>query len=889
MNIEKITVRNYRGIVARTVEFAQKGVTVLQGPNEMGKSSMIEAFDIILKFPHTSTAQEVVAIKPVNEDVGTEIDVVLRTGDYHVRYYKRFHKKPEAVLDILAPNKAHYTSAEAHNGMNEILKETMDQALFRAVRLQQGMGVGQAKLGDVPSLQEALDRAAGGNMAGQAELTLFQRIQDEYTRYFTLGKGKTTRDYQDKLERAAHAEQALHAIEQKILSVQQETETLEQRERLLQQAHKEIAKNEEAYQAASSQMTVISELEDQVTQITHRVGETKRWVEATERRYNERVLTSTQVDQKTRAIHETSVRREQAEADVPALRATLEHARSAWDMAKTLRDAKHQYSEKLRRQSDFLQTSQSVSRLEEQLRQVDILRQEHAAQLEIIQRRAVTEEIVDKVQKQYDRVIKARAVCDVSAPVVTVTRLATPDVLVDSTSIAPNTPFQQRVAHPLTIVVPGVAEVVVAAGASFDNSQHKLEQEEERLLKMCHDVGLTTADAVKSAWDQKLQAQRQADDCAKRLERLLDGNSYEQWQDQLLAHKARLDALGSVSAPEGLPTQSDLLELQTMLQHASYEEERAVQAVDVAQDKFRVIDGQWKEHQAALKGLVEVEQRERDEQTKSLDKLQRDRQERSDDDLLKDWQEAQREAAAVAQQLDKVHADLVALAPDDLREHFDNLKYRRQRLRQEANDLTIEIERLKSRLETKGAEGLYEQKVRAQTVWQRADHERTVAQRQASAAKLLFKTFSEARTRAQGEYRQPLSQAIERLGRLVYGRDFAIELNDDLMIARRYLNGLAVPFSSLSKGAQEQLVLLTRLAAAQLVAGTEGVPVIFDDALGSTDESRLEGMGTVLNAVGRTCQVIILTCIPSRYSWVGSAHAINIALEDPSSSALTAG
>ncbi|MEM6936367.1 MAG: hypothetical protein AAF552_07900, partial [Pseudomonadota bacterium] len=92
----------------------------------------------------------------------------------------------------------------------------------------------------------------------------------------------------------------------------------------------------------------------------------------------------------------------------------------------------------------------------------------------------------------------------------------------------------------------------------------------------------------------------------------------------------------------------------------------------------------------------------------------------------------------------------------------------------------------------------------------------------------------------------------------------------------RTLEGKRLPLESLSIGAQEQLGLLTRLAAAQIVSSKAGVPVIVDDALGFADPQRLKSMGAAFAAAGRSCQVIVLTCTPGRYQNVGGAELIKL-------------
>ena len=125
-------------------------------------------------------------------------------------------------------------------------------------------------------------------------------------------------------------------------------------------------------------------------------------------------------------------------------------------------------------------------------------------------------------------------------------------------------------------------------------------------------------------------------------------------------------------------------------------------------------------------------------------------------------------------------------------------------------------------------------------------------------------------------YVEPYRIELERLGRTVFGPTFEVDVDTELTICARTLNGRTVPFESLSGGAKEQLGILARLAGAALVAKEDTVPVVIDDALGFSDPDRLVKMGAVFNAVGHRGQVIVLTCQPSRYEGIAGAEVIEL-------------
>ena len=149
-------------------------------------------------------------------------------------------------------------------------------------------------------------------------------------------------------------------------------------------------------------------------------------------------------------------------------------------------------------------------------------------------------------------------------------------------------------------------------------------------------------------------------------------------------------------------------------------------------------------------------------------------------------------------------------------------------------------------------------------------------QERAGAAQLLRDTMIRHRDNTRQRYVRPYRAELERLGRVVFGASFEVDVDTELTIQTRTLDGCTVPYASLSGGAKEQLGILARLAGAALVAKEDTVPVIIDDALGFSDPDRLVKMGAVLNSLGDRGQVIVLTCTPGRYDGVADAEVIEL-------------
>ena len=188
----------------------------------------------------------------------------------------------------------------------------------------------------------------------------------------------------------------------------------------------------------------------------------------------------------------------------------------------------------------------------------------------------------------------------------------------------------------------------------------------------------------------------------------------------------------------------------------------------------------------------------------------------------------------------------------------------------------LELHSLTAELGVIGSEGRQGQLDDAQAELKRARAEHIRIQDRAQAAALLRGTMIRHRDNTRQRYVQPYRAELERLGQAVFGPSFEVDIDTELTIRTRTLNGCTVPYESLSGGAKEQLGILARLAGAALVAKEDTVPVVIDDALGFTDPERLTRMGAAFDSVGSHGQVIVLTCTPTRYLGVEDAQVIEL-------------
>jgi hypothetical protein len=448
------------------------------------------------------------------------------------------------------------------------------------------------------------------------------------------------------------------------------------------------------------------------------------------------------------------------------------------------------------------------------------------------------------------------------------------EVVVDGTLVplAAGEELTRTVAERLRLAVPQLAELELVAGASAERLQAAVATAQQRLRAACVAAGVSDpADAERLAavrHDHLLVVQRRDADLAREL----DGGSVAALRATVEQAEQRLrrltERLGAQDPPEaGLPVAREAIALAR--KDADHAAGRLAAARATCDAHAREVHELRTRFEVAAAGLASRQQ----DLGRAERLLAAQRAEVGDDAALTvHLGAAERREQAAAGGVATATEALAALDPVAVEQEVTLARAALAALDQQLGDLRTDQATVRERLRLGGEDGLGErvQDAAERLEHARVDHRRTV--RRAAAAQLLHTEVLRAREEAYQAYRAPLRTLITRDARAVFGASLEVELDEELRIVGRTLDGVTLPFDALSAGAREQLAILAGRAAAQL-AGRDGVPFIIDDALGSTDPTRLERLGEVL---GRTAdaQVIVLTCVADRFRAVRGAHVV---------------
>ena len=876
MRLQRVQLHNYRGVVKSDVSFSQNGVTIIEGPNEVGKTSIAEGLQLAIDLPDSSKSAQVKAVQPVGRDEGPEVEISLSSGKYELVYRKRWLRQPETTLEVKSPRQESLTGREAHDRLKAILDETLDEALWRALRIEQGTKLLLPNF-DLPSMGRALDRAAGGDIATDREETLWARICEERDKYWTA-TGQVTgerrsleQSVQEAKDKAADLTRQLQGIDSDVAQMSRLSDESDR----LSETRKECEERErELDQRWNAMDRLRSEVER--ADAIHSASEAQRDGASSKLQRREDLVAA--LDSSTRDF---AALRAEAEDAAPALAAATRRSEDATTAVKdadaALRDAQGRLSRAIA-DRDFLRRLIEVDQLKERhdryLAAEQTLKQAEAY-LELAR---VDDDVAKQIEEAYIEDERAKSAAGSAAAAVEVTALRdmTVEVGDEIVELAVNEVKHTLVQDEVVLAIPNVARMRVSAGPESKGLADQRRNTQETYRRLCEGVGVADVTAARSAAQERQDAQREKDEALTAIARELRDLTPDVLLGKVKNLEERVTSYPK-ERPENPPLPTDLDEAQRIYAEVS----GLVADCDI---ELRTCDDAAKNAENKLNSarIDEVGRTARIEiasgsSRDAADRLALDREGQADDALIAVVAAAQEKEIRDRNILDEAKAKLSDADPDSAEALLDNAREATKRTIDEVQSNRDDQTTLRISLDLRGERGL-------QTAYDEADSQLDHVVREyerqesrANAARLLQETFAKRRQQAHQHYIEPFKECIDQLGRIVFGSTFAVELDEELRVVRRTLDGTMLDVDQLSTGASEQLGVLCRLACATIVSPKDGgAPVMIDDALGWSDPQRLKGMGAAIAAAGKQCQVVVLTCTPGRYSHVGNAQVVSL-------------
>lgn len=872
MKLHRLVLTNYRGIAHRDIQLPDSGVVVICGANEVGKTSMIEALDLLLDSKDRSTKKEVKQVKPTHADLGSEVLAEISTGPYRFTYRKRFHKKCETELTIAEPRREQLTGDEAHERVLAMLAETVDTDLWHAQRLLQTTSTSAVDLSGCDALSRALDVAAGDAAAlSGSEPLLIERIDAEYARYFTT-TGRPTGEWAAAISALVSADGELARCRAAVAEiddrVQRHAEVTMQLAALVADQPAAVCRLDAAEEAVNA----LAKLTEDLDNAKLRSEAARAAGAASAAAHAERSRLNDEIAQRIDAIGQLKSEVERSRATERTTGVAASHAAALAGQAVTESEAAQVNWERSRRIADSCAARDEANRLAARIGLIEVAQRdldEVTGQLAEI---SLTAGVMADIESASGSVVALESRLALATATVEFAAAAELHLIVDGEHVrlAAGEKWTPQPATPTTVELPGLLSIRIDPGVNTSEIQEQLVAAQAQEAQALARGGVTDVATARATFQRRNEISHRRDQLAATLVGLVSGEDIGQLRQRLTGLRDVEAActepvdpqLGLEVAQAGL---AEAAESATRLRSDALEK----QAV-AAQAHAEMLEKSTLATVLAERLTSEEKQLGIAEQRRSVQRAEIDDDQvaaRADADAV-----ALAKAVAVVVEMEERRAAANPSAIDcefvEARADADRFARARADFERILNDISVE-------LAVMGDDGRNSSLDSAETAHEHAISQHSRISGRARSVQTLRTVLTRHRDDTRLRYVEPFRAELEKVGKLVFGPTFEVEVDTDLRVCSRTLEGRTVPFESLSSGAREQLGILARLAGAALVAKEDSVPVVLDDALGFSDPQRLDKMATVFNSVGDRGQLIVLTCTPNRYVGV-DAHFIEL-------------
>jgi len=421
-----------------------------------------------------------------------------------------------------------------------------------------------------------------------------------------------------------------------------------------------------------------------------------------------------------------------------------------------------------------------------------------------------------------------------------------------------------------------VLEIAPGGGQALEDLEQTVRNAREQLTSRLAALNLASVAAAEELLELRNGLEQQL---AALADAPADHGHLEEQHASLLQRLAELDGelqtLAQVrqAMEQEQPIPEALSELQALQQQVSATSKHALAALGSAENELE-----------AARSALQAFQKQRISEASQLEVVRSeltDRQQRLEPLISQhgDRNTLAAQLTGLGEQRQEAEAELNRLKAERAAISSQDPEREQQRLQEQLENLTRRQEELldqrgaaKQRCDSISSQDPFAAVEQARLQLETAEADLQQLQRVIAAHRLLRDTFQEVQADVSSRYSEPLARAIG---------DYLRPLVPDGQVARlsydqsKGFQGLQLrrgqeyyDFESLSGGMREQLAAALRLSMADVLKEAHDgcLPLVFDDAFTNSDPERVDLVKRMLgSAVDRGLQVILLTCDPAAY------------------------
>ncbi|TXS95441.1 AAA family ATPase [Parahaliea maris] len=868
MKLLSLTVDQVRQFRAPfTLDGLAPGINLISGPNESGKSTLVQA--IRAAFFERYASSSVDYLQPWGDSSAApsvELLFEAQGARWHLR--KRFLKKKRCDLTIDGQSCSNDEAEEKLAGLLgfQFAKKGASKPDHWGIPglLWVEQGGGQSIEAPVSHASEHLQSALNsllGEVASSSGDDLIQQVEQQRQLLLTAA-GKPRGEYAELATTCSALEGQLDDLDTRIRHYRERVDRLA----LVQTEHRRAEQErpwESQLQEADKSARQLAAIEQEQREL-QRDEDQRRQTEATLQAYRDQ---QAQAHRQARELQQRKV----AEADAEAALETLQQASEPvqanvaaaqqaydnaarelqqareWERRDGLEKALQQATEQLAEGLDALQRAEQLQQSLAGVRQA-------LGELRIDE--AVVEDLEQLTAELTDTGIRLEAIAT------RVSYQLDPGVSITLAGEQVSESGETLLTDATRMSVPGVGSFEITPGGTDINALRRTQSEQQAAVASL--LAETGVSSLEEARNRAREQRRLAED-AKRLDAELRAVA-----------PGGLDLLRERHAECARQCDTARQQLQALPAAAertgpSPDVEAAQQTQQDAAGALKAVEARREAHQLELSRAEVRLDSARTEVKQLANTLAAPEFKARENELADQLLRTEQALAACLERIERRQREIDAARPDLLQQDIERLRSSATILQETHQKRAEELASLRSALQSEGAHGLEEERATLENNLQHNRRRHAELERRARALDLLLSLLTERRQELTRRLQAPLQKHLDHYLGILFP-DAGLQVNDALVPEQFQRKGELGRFADLSFGAREQTGLIARLAYADLLqeAGRPTL-IILDDSLVHSDRERQGIMQRVLFDAARRHQILLFTCHPENWQGLGVA------------------
>ena len=420
-------------------------------------------------------------------------------------------------------------------------------------------------------------------------------------------------------------------------------------------------------------------------------------------------------------------------------------------------------------------------------------------------------------------------------------------------------------------------EISPGGGQALEDLDQIINSTNEKLAALLLNLGITNFKEAEELLEQRTLLEQELKklntDTSTNCEQLeAQKNGYEQ-RITMLDKELNDLACISLELEQEQPLPQGLSEIQEIQQQINISSKHSANSVMLAEKELKAAQLEVQENQ--LKKLNEANQLEivLSELSDRKNQIAEVVREHGDQDtIIANVKILNQDLKEAVDKLNLLQIDRLARSTRDPELEQKNLEIKLFELEKSKSDLIDRRGRAKERCDGISSEDPFAVVEQKRLKEENSSADLHQLKRIIEAHKLLKQLFKEVQSDLQARYSEPLERAISDYLKSLSSTGSKVLLNYDQSNGFQELQlrrgDEFYDFGVLSGGMREQLAAALRLSMADVLKGAHDgcLPLVFDDAFANSDPERIEMIKRMLEtAVERGLQIILLTCDPAAY------------------------